>query len=77
MFDSYDNITARLRTSGDYLWPLALRLILFWEFWEAGTKKLRGENWFADIPWADWQIGFPVAIQRNSNRTELAGRHLG
>lgn len=58
MFNSYDNITARLRTSGDYLWPLALRLILFWEFWEAGTKKLRGENWFADIPWADWQMGF-------------------
>jgi putative oxidoreductase len=58
MFDSYDNITARLRTSGDYLWPLALRLVLFWEFWEAGTKKLRGENWFADIPWTDWQMGF-------------------
>lgn len=59
MFDSYDNVTARLRASGDYLWPLALRLIMFWEFWEAGTKKLHGENWFAEIPWADWQIGFP------------------
>ncbi len=59
MFDSYDNVTARLRASGDYLWPLALRLILFWEFWEAGTKKLHGENWFSEIPWADWQMGFP------------------
>lgn len=59
MFDAYDNITARLRASGDYLWPLALRLIMFWEFWEAGAKKLGGENWFADIPWADWQKGFP------------------
>jgi len=59
MFDNYDNITARLRTSGDYLWPLALRLIMFWEFWEAGSKKLHGENWFAEIPWADWQKGFP------------------
>jgi putative oxidoreductase len=59
MFDSYDNVTARLRASGDYLWPLALRLIMFWEFWEAGTKKLHGENWFAEIPWADWQAGFP------------------
>lgn len=57
--DLYDNLTARLRASGDYLWPLALRLIMFWEFWEAGIKKLRGENWFADIPWADWQKGFP------------------
>ena len=27
MFDAYDNLTARLRVAGDYLWPLALRLI--------------------------------------------------
>ncbi|MBT8048152.1 MAG: DoxX family protein [Xanthomonadales bacterium] len=59
MFDTYDNLTARLRTSGDYLWPLVLRLIMFWEFWESGITKLRGENWFAEIPWADWQRGFP------------------
>ena len=59
MFDSYDNLTARLRAGGDYLWPLVLRLVLFWEFWEAGIGKFRGENWFMDIPWADWQIGFP------------------
>ena len=60
MYDAYDNLTARLRVAGDYLWPLALRLILFWEFWESGTTKLRGSNWFADIPWADWQKGFPL-----------------
>jgi putative oxidoreductase len=36
-----------------------LRLILAWEFWESGITKLRGSNWFADIPWADWQKGFP------------------
>jgi putative oxidoreductase len=59
MFDSYDNLTARLRVAGDYLWPLVLRLILAWEFWESGITKLRGTNWFEDIPWADWQIGFP------------------
>ena len=59
LFDSYDNTTARLRAAGDYLWPLALRLVLFWEFWEAGLKKLHGTNWFGDIPWADWQKGFP------------------
>jgi len=59
MFDAYDNLTARLRVAGDYLWPLALRLIMFWEFWESGITKLRGDNWFADIPWADWQKGFP------------------
>ena len=59
MLDFYDALTARLRASGDYVWPLALRLILAWEFWEAGISKLNGSNWFADIPWADWQRGFP------------------
>ena len=59
MLDFYDNLAARLRASGDYVWPLALRLIMFWEFWESGITKLKGENWFADIPWADWQKGFP------------------
>ena len=59
MFDAYDNLTARLRAAGDYLWPLTLRLVLAWEFWESGITKLRGDNWFADIPWAEWQRGFP------------------
>jgi putative oxidoreductase len=59
VYDTYDNVTSRLRSSGDYLWPLMLRLIMFWEFWESGMTKLKGENWFAEIPWADWQKGFP------------------
>lgn len=59
MLDMYDNLTARLRASGQYLWPLLLRLIMFWEFWNAGAKKLAGNNWFADIPWSEWQGGFP------------------
>jgi len=59
MFDAYDNLTARLRASGEWLWPLVLRLIMAWEFWEAGITKLRGENWFSQIPWDDWQKGFP------------------
>ena len=59
MFETYDNLTARLRVAGDYLWPLVLRLVMFWEFWESGITKLRGNNWFAEIPWADWQKGFP------------------
>jgi putative oxidoreductase len=59
MFNFYDNITARLRSSGDYVWPLLLRMILAWEFLEAGLNKLNGNNWFGDIPWADWQKGFP------------------
>ena len=55
----YDTLTSRLRVSGEYVWPLILRLIMAWEFAEAGLKKLRGENWFAEIPWSDWQKGFP------------------
>jgi putative oxidoreductase len=34
---------------GAYLGPLGLRLLLAWEFWEAGVMKIRGENWFPDI----------------------------
>lgn len=59
MIMMYDNLTARLREAGDYIWPLLLRLILAFEFAEAGLGKLRGENWFGDIPWAEWQKGFP------------------
>lgn len=60
----YDRLTSRLRASGDYVWPLALRLIMAWEFWEAGITKLNGSNWFADIPWADWQKGFPFPFDQ-------------
>jgi putative oxidoreductase len=51
---------------GDALPPLVLRLILAWEFGEAGYEKLTGTNWFADVtfpfpfsllpPEASWQI---------------------
>ncbi len=59
VFKFYDSLTSRLRASGDYVWPLVLRLIMAWEFWESGITKLHGSNWFADIPWTDWQKGFP------------------
>lgn len=60
----YDRLTSRLRTSGDWVWPLGLRLIMAVEFWEAGQTKLNGNNWFAEIPWADWQIGFPFPFNQ-------------
>ena len=60
VFSFYDSVTSRLRASGDYVWPLVLRLIMAWEFLESGFTKLNAENWFADIPWADWQKGFPL-----------------
>jgi len=65
----YDELTLRLQASGQYVWPMALRLIMAWEFWEAGLSKLNGENWFAQIPWADWQKGFPIPFSLIS--TEL------
>jgi putative oxidoreductase len=30
------------------------------------VKKLNGSNWFAEIPWADWQAGFPFPFDRIS-----------
>ena len=64
VFKFYDSLTSRLRASGDYVWPLVLRLIMAWEFWESGVTKLNGSNWFADIPWSDWQKGFPFPFDQ-------------
>jgi putative oxidoreductase len=64
VFNFYDAITSRLRVSGEYVWPLVLRLILTWEFLEAGLAKKTGQNWFTDIPWADWQKGFPFPFDQ-------------
>jgi putative oxidoreductase len=64
IFNFYDALTSRLRASGDYVWPLLLRLIMAWEFWESGLAKLHGENWFGEVPWADWQIGFPFPFDQ-------------
>lgn len=46
---SWQSLTARLDAAGETLPPLILRLIMGWEFWESGTEKLYGDNWFADI----------------------------
>ncbi len=58
LYDIYDDLTARLRAAGDWVWPLALRLIMFWEFWEAGTSKYNGSNWFGNI-----QDNFPFPFR--------------
>lgn len=44
--DFYDDLTARLRASGSWVWPLALRLLLGYEFFKAGLTKYNGNNWF-------------------------------
>ncbi len=43
------NTTARLDGLHTWLAPLGLRLIMAWEFGEAGFEKLRGENWFGGM----------------------------
>lgn len=45
----YSAIRTRLDAIGTWLPQLALRLILAWEFGEAGFEKLHGENWFANV----------------------------
>jgi putative oxidoreductase len=45
----YDVIRSKLNTFGTWLPQLALRLVLAWEFGEAGFEKLHGSNWFADL----------------------------
>lgn len=52
-------LTERLDGVGDWLAPLGLRLVLAWEFWEAGIEKFRGQNWFGSI-----QSDFPFPFDR-------------
>jgi putative oxidoreductase len=49
VISSYDVIRSKLNDFGSWLPQLALRLLLAWEFGEAGFEKLHGTNWFADI----------------------------
>lgn len=44
-----NSVFSFLNTFSDSIPPLFLRLILAWEFGEAGFEKLHGSNWFADI----------------------------
>ncbi|MGQ0442689.1 MAG: HvfX family Cu-binding RiPP maturation protein [Methylophilaceae bacterium] len=45
----YEFIVSKLNIINNWLPQLALRLILAWEFGEAGFEKLHGTNWFADL----------------------------
>jgi putative oxidoreductase len=38
-----------LNEIGHFLAPLGLRILLAWEFWEAGKEKYHGTNWFGEI----------------------------
>jgi putative oxidoreductase len=47
--NQYQLICSHLNRIGEWLPQLFLRLVLAWEFGEAGFEKLHGTNWFADI----------------------------
>lgn len=53
------NIFGLLNRAGEWLSPLGLRLLLAYEFWQAGFEKLHGDNWFADI---QDQFPFPLNL---------------
>jgi len=59
IIDVYAAIANRLQGVGEWLAPLGLRLLLAWEFWEAGIEKHRGENWFSGIH-ADFPFPFNI-----------------
>ncbi len=50
------NLLKGLDFFGGWLPPLALRLLLAYEFWTSGVEKFRGSNWFAEI---QGQFPFP------------------
>lgn len=48
----WHELITRLNAAGSFVPQLFIRLILFWEFWEAGKMKYEGGaegNWFASI----------------------------
>ncbi|MEZ5465970.1 MAG: DoxX family protein [Lysobacteraceae bacterium] len=49
LINTWRSLVERLEGLGQWLAPLFLRLLLFWEFFESGREKLNGQNWFADI----------------------------
>ena len=49
LIDNWGALVARLNGAGNYVPGFALRLILFWEYLEAGLMKLNGDNWFGSI----------------------------
>ncbi len=47
--NTWSLITRNLERTGAYIAPLGLRIVLAWEFFEAGLMKLNGSNWFSHI----------------------------
>ena len=53
------SVRRHLNSIGQFFPLLMLRLLLAWEFWEAGLQKFNGTNWFQHIQ-ADFPFPFSV-----------------
>ena len=60
LFVAYEKMIVLLNNCATPLPPLLFRLILAYEFWEAGIMKYEGENWFSHIT-------FPLPFSLLSN----------
>ncbi len=49
VIDAWQNLVARLNGAGEVVPALVMRLVMGWEFFEAGREKLNGSNWFDGI----------------------------
>ena len=54
-----DSLVQAATRAGQAVGLLGLRLLLAYEFWEAGVMKFNGENWFGDI---QGQFPFPFDV---------------
>lgn len=59
LIERWHALTERLSGVGQWIALLGLRIILAWEFFEAGLEKLHGDNWFTAIQ-ADFPFPFNV-----------------
>lgn len=67
--DAWQWLTARLHGVGDVVPRLVMRVVMGWEFFEAGREKLNGSNWFADI---QSQFPFPFDVVPASLSWQMA-----
>jgi len=45
----WNSTTGKLSQTGSWISTLPIRLILAWEYWEAGVMKFNGNNWFSGV----------------------------
>ena len=53
------SVIRSLDSAASWLGLLAVRVLMGWEYLEAGLEKFRGQNWFADI---QSQFPFPFSV---------------